>query len=62
MYVCSIYGIYMHAIKLAGKVAKRRIKQDQKVNRINEWQMSQMCECLGHFLYKLESIQKVQKQ
>ena len=57
MHVCSIYGIYMHAIKLA----KRRIKQDQKVNRINEWQMSQMRECLGHFLYKLESIQKVQK-
>ena len=24
--------------------------------------MSQMCECLGHFLYKLESIQKVQKE
>ena len=58
MHVCSIYGIYMHAIKLAGKVAKRRIKQD----RINEWQMSQMCECLGYFLYKLESIQKVQKE
>lgn len=49
MHVCSIYGIYMHAIKLAGKVAKRRIKQDQKVNRINEWQMSQMRECLGTF-------------
>lgn len=62
MHVCSIYGIYMHAIKLAGKVTKRRIKQDQKVNRINEWQMSQMRECLGHFLYKLESIQKVQKE
>ena len=28
MHVFSIYGIYMHAIKLAGKVAKRRIKQD----------------------------------
>ena len=52
MHVRSIYGIYMHAIKLAGKVAKRRI---------NEWQMFRMCECLGHFLYKLESIQKVQK-
>ena len=54
MHVCSIYGIYMHAIKVEGKGAK----QDQKVNRINEWQMSQMCECLGYFLYKLESIQK----
>ncbi len=62
MHVCSIYGIYMYAIKLAGKVAKRRIKQNYKVNRINEWQMSQMRECLGHFLYKLESIQKVQKE
>ena len=30
MHVCSIYGIYMHAIKLAGKVAKRRIKQRLK--------------------------------
>ncbi len=24
MHVCSIYGIYMHAIKLAGKVAKEK--------------------------------------
>ena len=31
MHVCSIYGIYMYAIKLAGKVAKRRIKQIKRL-------------------------------
>lgn len=33
MHVCSIYGIYMHAIKLAGKVAR---EESSRIKRLTE--------------------------